>query len=310
MEERERLLMPPQRKEGERLPVVIDTDTYNEIDDQFAVVHALLSQDSLEVRAIYAAPFFNNRSSGPGEGMELSFEEILRLLERLRQTADSSLHISPEGFVFKGSTDYLKEQDVYQESRAARDLVKKAMDNNRPPLYVATIGAITNVASAILMEPEIIKRIVIVWLGGNAVYWPTAEEFNLRQDLHASRLIFDCGVPLVQIPCKPVTSHLHTTVPEMERHVAGKGQIGEYLTTIFKGYAEDHTGWSKVIWDISATAWLIDSSWVPSVFVHSPVLTDQLTWSHDPARHFIRTATEVDRDSIFRDFFRKLDTIA
>ncbi len=38
-------------------------------------------------------------------------------------------------------------------------------------LYVATIGAITNVASAILMEPEIITRIVVVWLGGHALHW-------------------------------------------------------------------------------------------------------------------------------------------
>ena len=66
-----------------RVRAVLDTDTYNEIDDQFALVQALLSPERIELQAIYAAPFFNSRSSGPGEGMELSYEEILRLLERL-----------------------------------------------------------------------------------------------------------------------------------------------------------------------------------------------------------------------------------
>jgi hypothetical protein len=48
-------LQPPDGK----IRMVIDTDTYNEIDDQFAVVHALLSPERLSVEGIYAAPFFN-----------------------------------------------------------------------------------------------------------------------------------------------------------------------------------------------------------------------------------------------------------
>ena len=77
---RRRRLQPP----GDGcVRMVLDTDTYNEIDDQFALVHALLSPERLKVEAIYAAPFHNDRSTGPGDGMEKSFEEILRLLARL-----------------------------------------------------------------------------------------------------------------------------------------------------------------------------------------------------------------------------------
>jgi purine nucleosidase len=72
-------LQPPSGK----VRMVLDTDTYNEIDDQFALVHALLSPDSMDVEAIYAAPFHNSRSANAGDGMEKSHEEILRLLERL-----------------------------------------------------------------------------------------------------------------------------------------------------------------------------------------------------------------------------------
>ena len=49
--------------------MVFDTDTYNEIDDQFALVYTLISPE-LDVKAVYAAPFKNNRSKGPRDGME------------------------------------------------------------------------------------------------------------------------------------------------------------------------------------------------------------------------------------------------
>ena len=64
-------------------------------------------------------------------------------------------------------------------------------------LYVVAIGALTNIASAILIEPKIIEKIVVVWLGGTALHWPHAVEFNLAGDVLAARLVFDCGVPLI-----------------------------------------------------------------------------------------------------------------
>lgn len=278
--------------------MVLDTDTYNEIDDQFAVVYSLLSE-KINVEAIHAAPFHNSRSDGPGDGMEKSYEEILRLLERLDHPH--------EDFVFRGSTTYLPRRSTPVESESTENLIKLAMMDRDAPLYVAAIGAITNVASAILLEPKIIERIVIVWLGGQPYYWPTAREFNLQQDIPASQIIFDCGVPLIHIPCKNVSEHIRTTVPEMERYVKGRGAIGDYLYEIFVEYHRDHYAWSKVIWDISAMAWLLDSRWIPSHIAPSPILNNEGRWSFDPSRHFTRVAVNANRDAIFGDLFRKLE---
>ncbi len=52
-----------------------------------------------------------------------------------------------------------------------------------------------------------------------------AAEFNLMQDVPSSRLVFDRGVPLVQIPCLGVGSHLLTTVPELEAHMRGRNAV-------------------------------------------------------------------------------------
>jgi hypothetical protein len=307
-------LQPPNGK----VRMVIDTDTFNEIDDQFAVVHALLSPEQLTVEGIYAAPFFNQRSSGPGEGMHKSYYEILRLLERLDHSA--------EQLAWRGSNGFLKDYEHPYESPAAGDLIERAMGSDQP-LYVVAIGALTNIASAILIEPKIIEKIVLVWLGGHALHWPHTNEFNLSGDLLASRLVLDCGLPLVLIPCAGVTTHLRTTVWEIEQYVQGKGAIGDYLAETFKSYHADHFGWSKELWDVVGVSYLLNPSWVPSNIVSSPMIAQQpplqdpgpnpypwqkqrLTWSFDQARHPIRCAYYVERDPIFRDLFSKLARFA
>ncbi|MBX3013366.1 MAG: nucleoside hydrolase [Caldilineaceae bacterium] len=279
--------------------MVLDTDTYNEVDDQFALVHALLSPERISVEAIYAAPYFNNRSSGPADGMAKSYEEIHRLLEKLDWPQ--------RDFVYRGATAYLTKALQPQTTPAAQDLIQRALASpDSDPLYVVAIGAITNVATAVLLEPKIIEKIVVVWLGGHALHWPNTREFNLKQDVPAARLLLDCGVPFVLIPCMGVTSHLHTTIAELEAYVAGQGAIGDYLVEIVKGYHDDHRGWSKVIWDVATIAYLLDERWTPSQLVHSPILTDQVTWSVDHSRHLIRYVYHINRDPIFRDLFHKL----
>ncbi len=290
------LLAPPTGK----VRMVLDTDTFNEVDDQFAVAHALLSPESMTVEAIYAAPYYKKSIADAGEGMELSYQEILRLLQRL--------NVAPEGLAHRGSAAFMADATTPVTSAATADLIERAMTTapDAEPLYVVAIGAITNVASAILLEPRIIERIVVVWLGGHALYWPTAREFNLSGDPHAARVLFDSGVPLLQLPCWPVVSHLLTSVAELERYVEPCGEIGAFLTERVKGYHGEHKGWAKEIWDLAATAYLVNPDWIETALVHSPILTTEETWSADPRRHLIRTTTRIKRDAIFRDFFAKL----
>ena len=286
--------------------IVLDTDTYNEIDDQFAVVYALLSPEAMTVEALHAAPFHNNRSSGPADGMEKSFDEIHRLLARL-----PSVDTPGDGFVMRGATKWMKEGGPPVESEATADLIERALASSHDdPLYVVAIGAITNVASALLLEPAIRERIVLLWLGGHARHWPDTKEFNLRQDPVASRIVLDCGVPLVRFPCMGVVSHLHTTQPEIAAHVKGRGAIGDYLYQIYNDYHPDQFAFSKQIWDLAPLAWLVNPEWAQMELVSSPRLTDAITWDLDENRPTISCARYVDRDGIFRDLFAKLEDAA
>jgi inosine-uridine nucleoside N-ribohydrolase len=290
-----RMLEPPTR----RPRVVLDTDAFNEIDDQFAIVQALLSADRLDLQAIYAAPFPNARSRDAGDGMELSHAEILRLLDLMGRSAD--------GFVHRGVRRFVGPEKAAREGAAVDDLIARARQGDPAhPLYVVAIAAISNVASALLRAPDIVDRIVVVWLGGHAFEWPDTREFNLRQDIGGAQVLFDCGVPVVLLPCRGVVSHLHASIPEIERYVEPCGAIGRFLAMRFKAYCDDPVGWSKEIWDMAAVAWLIDAAWTPSVVTASPVLTDQAMWSFDRSRHPIRYVTRIDRNAIMRDFYRKL----
>ena len=347
---------------------VIDTDTRNEIDDQFALTWALLSQDALQIEAIYAAPYsFLRHWDGlraaaiakanpdglsmeersllasyaaqlerleragidmhdraqvdpqglvmvePGCGMELSCQEILLVAEKL--------DIDCADMVFRGSDRYLENYDNPLVSDAATHLIKTALTASaEEPLYVLAIGALTNVASALLLAPEIIERIVVVWTAG----YPTRvtdivqPSFNMEQDMLASQLLFDSGVPLVYLPGFHVGAQLGLSLPEMEAWVKGKGKIGDYLYWLythnphypFQGLA-DYFGRTWIIWDLINFAWLIEPDWVPSYLIDAPYLSADCKWYRQgPARHPIREGLDINRDAIFRDFFSKLDQAA
>ena len=147
--------------------------------------------------------------------------------------------------------------------------------------------------------------IIVVWLAGHPHDWPTASEFNLVQDLHASRVLFDSGVPLVQIPCRLVAEQLRTTIPELDACLRGRGALVDYLCDIVAGHTTEPFGWSKVIWDISTIAWLVQPDWVPTVLTSTPILTTEVTYSRDASRSLMRVARFCQRDAIFRDLFHR-----
>jgi len=281
--------------------MVLDTDAWNEIDDQFALTHVLLAPDRVRLEAVYAAPFSNSRAASPGEGMRKSEAEIRRVMAALPGC---------EVPVYPGSDRWLTDAGTGLPtagvpSAAASDLAERARRGDAP-LYVVAIGAPTNVASALLADPAIASRIVVVWLGGHALNWGTTDEFNLSQDPSASRVLLDSGVPLVLVPCNGVADRMITTREETDRHVRPAGPAGALLADLYQDFVPDEPGRSKVVWDLAATAWVLNRGWLHAELTTSPILTAGLTWSRDQQRHLILAATQVDRDQVFGDLFRRL----
>lgn len=283
------------------IDVVLDTDTYNEIDDQFAMSYMLSYGEKLNVKAIYAAPFYNRHSESPNDGMEKSYQEIHHLLELMKRQ-----ELKP--FVFKGSSQYLANETTPVISPAAEHLCELASEyTSEKPLYVVAIGAITNIASAILMDPKLVDRIVVVWLGGHALNWPDTKEFNMMQDVAAARVVFGCGVPLVQLPCKGVVSSFTISEAELNYWLKGKNALCDYLVQHTVDEVDYAVGkpWTRVIWDVTAVAWLT-GDFTNSILIPSPIPEYDHHYGNDPTRHFIRYVYYINRDALVQDLFERL----
>jgi inosine-uridine nucleoside N-ribohydrolase len=276
--------------------VVLDTDTYNEIDDQFALAHLLLAPDRVNLQAIYAAPFENSRSSGPADGMRKSLAEAQRVMSCTGREDIAT---------YEGSTAWLSAGGPPQGSPGALDLISRSQ-MGVDDLYVVAIGAATNVASALLLDPSLCERVTVVWLGGNTSAWPTAREFNLEQDPLAARVLLASGVPLIRVPCLNIADHLVTTRAELSSELATAGDLGALLLELFDSYVPRGRGISKVIWDMAATAVVLSHEWTTVQLVRTPVLTEELTWSGDASMPLSGEVTSVARDKIFGDFFERL----
>jgi purine nucleosidase len=304
-----------------RVPVVIDADTANEIDDQFALAWAALAPERMDLQAVHAAPFsFAHRRAAlgrdlrdpapfnpPGEGMLRSHAEARRILSLLPRAAAVP--------VVRGSMDYLPAAGQAQPSAAADDLIARARAQpDDDPLVVLALGCPTNIASALLRAPELVERLVVVWTSGYPSHAPHINHsFNLEQDLHASRVLLDSGVPLVYLPGFHVGAQLRLSLPEMERWVQGQGAIGDALHALYTHNPlwdlhgiSSFFGHSWVIWDLICVAWVLNADWVPSELVPTPRLGDDRRWQLDATRPLMREAYAVRRDAIFADFFGRL----
>ena len=218
--------------------MVLDTDTYNEVDDQYAIAYMAASRDRLRIRAITAAPFLNHHSDSPRDGMEHT----------------------PEN-----------------------------------PLYIVCIAAPVNVASALLLRPEIADRVVVVWSGGVGLHWTDCRCFNGGQNIAASRVLLESGTPLVLAPGRGVSDRLLTTGPELEHWLRGKNAFCDYIIDKTIREAEQCFGgkvWSRPLTDVVPVAWLVSGNFVL-----------------DRRRPMMRYVYYVKRDELMADLFDKLSTL-
>lgn len=289
-------------KGSERKRIILDTDAYNEVDDQYAIAYAMLSDDRVEIASINAAPFFNRRSSSAADGMEKSRREIFHITKLTDAKKAESIP------VYSGSERFMTARGDLVESDACDNIIRTVMESDER-VYIVAIGAITNVAAAIIKEPRICERAALIWLGGHALDYPDTREFNLRQDIPAAQTVFDSKMPLLQIPCNGVCSAFITTIPEVEYYLRGKGELCDYLCDITASYTDQPYGWSKVIWDVTAVACLTKPEALDMVVLPRPYVTSDCRYAFDAAREPFVYVRRIHRDPIYADLFRKLSGI-
>ncbi len=198
---------------------IIHTDCKNEADDQYTVAHILMTP-KLDVKGIIAGHFEKNFQDIPkGMTAKASYDEIVKVMDLM--------HVSGEWPVFMGASAAMIDEHTPIDSEGARFIIEEAMRDDERPLYIGMQGAITDLASAILMKPEICNRMTCIWIGGGN-YPIGGEEFNLSQDVAAANVVFKSSMPLWQVPMN-VYKQFGVSLAELQYKVKPHGQIGNYL---------------------------------------------------------------------------------
>ena len=279
----------------EKINVILDTDTYNECDDQFALSYMLLSQDRFNIEAITVAPYHHDNDISIEEGQEKSYQEILKIC--------NWLNFDTKNKVFKGSNGYI-ENGYNETNEAVEKIIEIANKNNKT--YIMAIGAITNVALAAKKAPDIINKIKIIWLGGHSPICSNNKEFNFRQDVQAIKEIFESKVDLTIIPCKGVASNLKISIYELEHYLKERNELCNYLCSRFYNDGIHGIQTRRVIWDISVIAYLINKEWFEEKEMNCPEINKDLSYSFNKNDRKIKFVTYLDSDKIYNDIFNKL----
>ena len=205
----------------QRRRTIIDTDAKNEADDQYAIVHALLSP-TIDVRGLVAAHFGRERSP---HSMADSRAEIDLLLGLMGREGDVR--------VANGAPGGLVDESTPIDSDGAQLIIAESkLASTGDPLFVAFLGPLTDMASAILIDPDIVHRtVVVIWIGGQGYGVDPAYpgiEFNLRNDISAANVVFDSGITVWQVPANVYVA-VSVSYAELEEKIGGTSKLADYL---------------------------------------------------------------------------------
>ena len=284
--------------ESKKIRVIIDTDAACEADDPFAIVQGLLSP-KLIVRGIVAEHF-----ACPGS-VEASYKEMETIVSLMKM--DTPLYM--------GQAGRLSEDE--QVSEGVRFIIEEAMADSDKPLFVLCQGAITNVAKALLVKPEIKNRMTIVWIGTHGVHYGEApfREFNSGNDIEAANLVLSGGADIWLIP-----SYVYTTITiglaEIERRIAPCGEIGRHLFENMVNYnMSEQASWTQgeswSLGDSPAIAVAINPGCGHFSYVPAPVVMEDTSLKEGgEGRPLIRVYRDVDSRYILEDLIAKLEIFA
>lgn len=289
--------------------VILDTDIENEIDDKFALVYLLKSLDTFALEAVTITPFRGSKYStikhntykNAKEGIDKGYDTALMLMDMLKINFNDRVYKGSTGFMYRG---YNEDND------AVNKIIEICCKNSFT--YILGIGGLTNIALAIKKAPSIINKFHLIWLGGNDLFYNKNNGFNFRQDIQATKDVFQSILNLTVIPGINVANQLTTTIYELEHYMKDHGEIGKYLCDEYRRCKPEIIGKSKTIWDISVIAYLINKEWFEIENFGRPSINNDYSYSfnnqqsNDMQTTFVK---RLSRNKIFADFFKKFKTL-
>ena len=288
-----------------RVRMIVHTDCKNEADDQFALAHHLMTPKFI-VKGIVAGHFdLGGKMYKSGKSASASLEEVRKILV---------LMDAEEYPAFLGAQAPMTDEETPIDSEGARFIIEESMRDDPHPLFIACQGAVTDVASALLMEPAIAERMTVVWIGGGA-YPKGGFEFNVQQDIAAANVLMKSKVPIWQIPAD-VYRQMSVTLSELQLNVEPCGAIGKYL---FEQMLEVNEDAADIPFWPNGESWGLGDSPTIGVFLEDPNNPDffdeieaptidyeDMSYHFDSPQRRIRVFKKINPRLILEDMFAKL----
>ena len=245
------------------------------------------------IEAITVAPYHHDNGISIQEGLDKSYNEIIKIC--------NWLNFNSKNKVFKGSTGYI--EDGYSGNNdAVNKIIEIASKNTKT--YILAIGAITNVAIALKKAHNIVDKIEVIWLGGHSLINKDNKEFNFKQDVQAVRTVLESKVNLTIIPCKNVASNLRTSIYELEHFLKGKSELCDYLCRRFYNDGIHGIKERRVIWDISVIAYMINKKWFETEEISCPNIKDDTSYELTESNHKIRVVNYLNVDKYTKIYLK------
>jgi purine nucleosidase len=266
-----------------QLRVIIDTDTANEIDDQYALALALGSPGRIKLEGVVAAHF---GLKGGSRGIEASYKEAQEVLERAGFAGKVPLKHGSDPFVYR---------DRIPPSEGVDFIIEKARTATpSDPLWLVLLGPATDAAAALLKDPSIADRLVVFWHG--RTQWPLrCWNFNAYNDIKAAQFIFE-------LPCRMVLfdtgTYLTITMKESEQRFGSVGELGKYLQQI-RSRTPYFMSPTKGLFDLGDIAALVDVSTVRWERTEAPNVDHDLRYDFTKTHGEIVRVYHVERDATF-----------
>lgn len=243
----------------------LDADTANEVDDLFAITRALLQPD-WKIHALCATQWQVSQWAIP-DTMEASHRLNMMLVGMLERT-DVKLYRGSHRRLF----DWGDRQQYSQAAYELIQLVKKLPPEQK--LDVVALGALTNVASAVLIDPSISDRIEVYWLGTSYDFEKQKAkqiDFNCVMDIQATDVLLSSSIPLHIIPVN-VAARMQVTLDQATQDLAGKHPAADFLLKRWDEHYDSSLP-RRVLWDlalIGAMIWEDRAEWVPVTGFENP----------------------------------------
>lgn len=298
------------------IPVIIDTDANNELDDQHALAYLLLNEEVFQVLGITV-----NATRSGGE-IEEHMKEAQRVID-LVGWKDKVAVIRGANGNFPEIRKQL-DQPEFDGSEAVDFIIKEAMKKRKEPLVLLPVGKLTNVALALEKKPAIAKRIRIVWLGAN---YPDPGEYNLENDTASMNYILNCDVPFEMVTVRyglptgtaavmakrqNIYIRMPGLGPVVEEAVTGRHggsftSFGDYSVDLFRHIEHLEDGCFRSLFDMAAVAIVKDPSWAEATEIPSPIYIEDAWVEQAGNSRKIIVWENFNKDAIMADFYKTLE---